>query len=175
MNDALTLLRQRSRRLNDKPIAVENREYILCWLQQALRAEQNPIIDAAIALGNEHNLPVVVYHGLDNRYPHASHRLHRFILEASQSLSQATAARGLRFCRYVRRPERLEEGLVYRLCERAAALVTDDMPTFVARYTAVFNGALGVARKHIEKTQSMVGFPQSPTEHCANALVPPSG
>jgi len=136
MNNAIDILRQRSRRLNDKPVMVEGREYILCWLQQALRAEQNPAIDAAIALGNEHDLPIVVYHGLDNRYPHASYRLHRFILEASQSLGEDIATRNLRFCRYVRRPEKLEKGLVYRLCERAAALVTDDMPTFVARWQA---------------------------------------
>lgn len=133
MNDSLSLLRQRTRNLNNCAVMPE-RAYILCWLQQALRAEQNPIIDVAIAMGNEYDLPVVVYHGLDNRYPHASHRLHRFVLEASQSLGEGIAQRGIRFCRYVRRPEKLEKGLVYRLCENAAALVTDDMPTFVARW-----------------------------------------
>ncbi|MEM1116930.1 MAG: deoxyribodipyrimidine photo-lyase [Bacteroidota bacterium] len=131
----LDLLRQRTRRLNDRAIP-DGRDYVLCWLQQALRAEQNPAIDAAIATGNALGLPVVVYHGLDNRYPYASHRLHRFILEASRELGAGVEARGLRFARYVRRPETLEQGLVYRLCERAAALVTDDVPTHVARWQA---------------------------------------
>lgn len=135
MPDALDLLRLRTRRLSEHRVA-EGADYVLCWLQQALRAEQNPIVDVAVALGNTLGLPVVVYHGLDNRYPYASHRLHRFILEASQSLGAGIEARGLRFCRYVRRDEKLEQGLVYRLCERAAALVTDDMPTYVARWQA---------------------------------------
>ncbi|MGB3541665.1 deoxyribodipyrimidine photo-lyase, partial [Rubrivirga sp.] len=134
MPDALDLLRQRTRRLNKH--AVPDADYVLCWLQQALRAEHNPAIDAAIAAGNEHGLPVVVYHGLDNRYPYASHRLHRFILEASRELGVGVEARGLRFVRYVRRPDKLEEGLVYRLCQRAAMLVTDDQPTYVARWQA---------------------------------------
>lgn len=134
MIGALDLLRQRTRRLNNHRIIPAGRSYVLCWLQQALRAENNPVIDAAIALGNEYNLPIVVYHGLDNRYPYASHRLHRFILEASQSLGVGIVTRGLRFCRYIRRTEKLEKGLVYRLCKDAAALVTDDMPTVVAKW-----------------------------------------
>ena len=132
--DALDLLRQRTRRLNTR--ALEGGDYVLCWLQQALRAEHNPAIDAAVAAGNEHGLPVVVYHGLDNRYPYASHRLHRFILESSRDLEAGVKGRGLRFIRYVRRPGKLEEGLVYRLCERAAMLVTDDQPAYVARWQA---------------------------------------
>ena len=135
MPDALDLLRQRTRRLNKHAVR-DGADYVLCWLQQALRAEHNPVIDAAIAAGNEHGLPVVVYHGLDNRYPYASHRLHRFILEASRDLEAGVAGRGLRFVRYVRRPDKLEEGLVYRLCERAAMLATDDQPAYVARWQA---------------------------------------
>ena len=131
---ALARLRQRTRRLNAHPI--DDGDYVLCWLQQALRADENPAIDAAIAAGNANGLPVVVYHGLDNRYPYASHRLHRFILEASRELATGVEARGLRFVHYLRRPEKIESGLVYRMCERAALLVTDDMPTYVARWQA---------------------------------------
>lgn len=68
------ILRLRTRRLNEHEVA-QGRDYVLCWLQEALRAEENPIIDAALAAGNEHGLPVVVYHGLVNLYPYASHRL----------------------------------------------------------------------------------------------------
>lgn len=128
-------LKQRTRRLNQKRMK-RGRQYVLCWLQQALRGVDNPIIDVAVCIGNELNLPVVVYHGLDNRYPHASLRLHRFILEASISLQQQVEKRRLRFCRYVRRDEKPEPRLVYRLAESAACLVTDDMPAFVARRQA---------------------------------------
>ena len=126
-------LLQRARQLNSKAPAPDSSGYVLCWLQQALRAEHNPIVEFAMAKGAAYNLPVVVYHGVDNRYTYASHRLHRFILEASVSLEQGIRARGVRFVRYVRRPDSLEQGLVYRLCERAACLVTDDEATYVAK------------------------------------------
>ena len=128
----LDLLRQRTRRLTDRDVD-EGADYVLCWLMQALRAEENPALDAAVALGNRLKKPVVVLHALENRYPHASHRLHRFILEASQELEAGVEARGLRLVRWVRREGESEVDLVARLAERAAAVVVDDVPTFVTR------------------------------------------
>ena len=129
----------RCRRLNDSPFRRRHADYVLCWLQQTLRGTANPVIDAAIALGDTLGLPVVVYHGLGRGYPHASHRLHRFILEASRSLERDVEARGLRFLRFV---ERLApdgdagKGLVYRLAERAGAVVLDEQAAFVGRWQA---------------------------------------
>ncbi len=138
MSDALNLLRRRTRRLTDRRIVSRGRDYVLCWLMQALRADENPALDAAVALGNERGLPVVVLHTLENRYPYASHRIHRFMLEASQELGPGVEARGLRFRRYVRQgptdgdaPGTVE--VAARLARRAAAVVVDDVPTFVTR------------------------------------------
>ena len=132
--DPLDLLRLRTRRLSDgRNVVSKGRDYVLCWLQQALRGEHNPIIDAAVAIGNERGLPVVVLHTLENRYPYASHRIHRFMLEASRELGPDVEARGLRFVRWVRRhdadPSTVE--VAGRLAERAAAVVVDDVPLFV--------------------------------------------
>ena len=131
--DALAALRLRTRRLT--PHAVRDGDYVLCWLMQALRADENPALDAAVALGNRLGLPVVVLHALENRYPYASHRLHRFILEASQELGPGVEARGLRFVRWIRREDRPEGevDVVARLAGRAAAVVVDAVPTFVTR------------------------------------------
>ena len=131
---AQAILDLRTRKLTDDYIISRGRDYVLCWLMQALRADENPVLDAAIALGNDRDLPVVVVHTLDDAYPWASHRLHRFILEASQELEGGVEKRGLRFARYVRR----EGGaasveVAARLAERAAAVVVDDVPTFVTR------------------------------------------
>lgn len=128
----LEILRQRTRRLTDHDVD-DSGAYVLCWLMQALRAEENPALDAAIALSNRLGKPVVVLHALENRYPYASHRLHRFILEASQELEAGVVERGLRFVRWVRREGESEVDLVARLAERAAAVVVDDVPTFVTR------------------------------------------
>lgn len=136
MTEAAPELRKRARRLNQVREKRRGADYVLCWLQQNIRAADNPAIDAAIAAGNRLNLPVVVYHALGQGYPHANARIHQFILEASRSLAPAVEARGLRCINYVERPAKLEKGLVYRLAARAAMIVTDDVPAFVARRQA---------------------------------------
>lgn len=124
----------RVRPLNGAPL--RDGPYILCWLQQALRAFDNPVIDAAVRLGNELGLPVLVYHGLREDYPFASDRLHRFALGASRDVARGCAERGLACVQYVDRAAKREKGLVYRLAAPAAALVLEDQPAFVAQWQA---------------------------------------
>ena len=47
----------RVRSLNACSVRTDGR-YVLCWLQQALRARDNPVIDAAICLANDLGLPM---------------------------------------------------------------------------------------------------------------------
>ncbi|UWR21265.1 deoxyribodipyrimidine photo-lyase [Sulfitobacter sp. S190] len=127
----------RVRALNDVPLNRKNgARYVLCWIQQTLWAWDNPVIDAAVELGNDIGLPVVVYHGVREDYPYASDRLHHFLLHASRDLQQGCDERGVRCVTYVERKRRHEKGLVYRLAEDAAAVFTDDHPVFVARAQA---------------------------------------
>ncbi|MDY7525843.1 deoxyribodipyrimidine photo-lyase [Sphingomonas sp. 10B4] len=123
----------RVRPLNDR-LPAQGGRYVLCWLQQALRACDNPVIDAAVRLGNALHLPVLVYHGVREDYPYASDRLHHFILRASIDLAEGCRQRGLACVQHVERAERREKGLVYRLGVAAAAIVVEDQPTFVARW-----------------------------------------
>lgn len=110
--------------------------YVLCWLQQALRAHDNPVVDAAVHLGNALGLPVLIYHGIREDYPYASDRLHRFILGASVDLAAGCRERGLTCVQHVDRAERREKGLVHRLAAEAATVVLEDQPTYVARWQA---------------------------------------
>jgi len=123
----------RVRALNDRMPDASGR-YVLCWLQQALRARDNPVIDAGIRLGNALGLPVLVYHGVREDYPYASDRLHHFILRASIDLGAGCRERGLACVRHVDRAGHREKGLVHRLGADAAAIVLEDQPTFVARW-----------------------------------------
>lgn len=132
--EAAPELRKRARRINEHPVKTDGADFVLCWLQQNLRANDNPIVDAAIAAGNKYRLPVVVYHALGQRYPHANRRIHQFILEAAATFADEFAARNLRFVAYVERPAKFEKGLVYRLANRAAMIVTDDIPAFAVRF-----------------------------------------
>lgn len=123
----------RVRVLNGRPPDLAGR-YVLCWLQQALRAHDNPVIDAAIRLGNALRRPVLVYHGVREDYPYASDRLHHFILGASRDLASGCLARGVACVRHVDRDGHREKGLAHRLGAEAAAIVLEDQPTFVARW-----------------------------------------
>lgn len=125
----------RVRSMNDQAIAPQAR-YVLCWLQQALRARDNPVIDAAVRLGNALGLPVLVYHGVREDYPYASDRLHHFILGASRDLGAGCRERRLACVQHVDRAGHREKGLVYRLGADAAGIVLEDQPTFVARWQA---------------------------------------
>lgn len=129
----------RVRALNSVPVrngARRGGTYVLCWLQQALRAHDNPAIDAAVSLGNQLGLPVLVYHGIRFDYPYASWRLHDFLVGASVELQRGCDARGLACANLIVRPDKPENGLVYRLAEDAALVVTDDQPLFVGRWQA---------------------------------------
>ncbi len=123
----------RVRSLNACSVRTDGR-YVLCWLQQALRARDNPVIDAAICLANDLGLPVLVYHGLREDYPYASDRLHRFILGASRDLARECRQRGLACVQHVEQADAREKGLVYRLAADSAAVIVEDQPTFVARW-----------------------------------------
>ena len=109
-------------------------DYVLCWLQQVLRADQNPLIEASLHIANALGLPVLVYHGMSQRYPHASDRLHTMLLGGSRDVAGGCARRGIRMVSHVVRPGHVEKGLVYRLAGRAALVVCEDHPTFVARW-----------------------------------------
>lgn len=121
-------------RLLKGAVAGQSPRYVLCWLQQALRGIDNPVIDAAIRLGNAADLPVLVYHGVREDYPFASDRLHRFILGASRDLARDCRTRGLACIQFVDRADKREPGLVYRLAAHAAAVVLEDQPSFVTQW-----------------------------------------
>lgn len=131
--DILADLRDRTRKLNSVEHNADGR-YVLCWLQQTLRAYDNPVIDAALAYANKRDLPVVVYHGMRQDYPHASDRLHYFLLGGSRDLQHGCDERGIRAVSYLETSDCIEKGLVYRLAETAHAVFAEDHPTFVARW-----------------------------------------
>jgi len=144
---------QRAVLLNAVPIRSDAR-YVLCWLQQTLRGHDHPTIDASVALGNRLGLPVLVYHGLRQDYPHASDRLHRFILGASRAMGKTLERRGIACVQYVEHADRRERGLVYRLAAHAAAVFVDEHATFVgAAQAKAFAARADVATIAVDATR----------------------
>lgn len=111
--------------------------YVLAWTQQTLRGRDNPLVEAALQAGRRLGLPVLVYHGLREDYPHASARLHRFIVGASREMAMTLAGRGIACVQHVEREGCRERGLVYRLAAQAAEVFVDEHYAFVPKTQAL--------------------------------------
>ena len=121
--------------LNDAPVETDGK-YVLVWLQQTLRGHDHPAIDAGVQIANELGIPALVYHGLREDYPHASARLHAFIIGASREMGRTLRERGIACVQHVERPSARVKGLVYKLADDAACVVTDAHATFVGHWQA---------------------------------------
>ena len=95
-------------------------------MQNAQRPNGNAALDAAIRLGNEHGVGVVVYFGLDRAVPHASARTFTFLLDGLRETLADIRARGVETLVRAEPPvegvARLASGL------KPVAVVTDFSP-----------------------------------------------
>ncbi|MEE4380371.1 MAG: FAD-dependent oxidoreductase, partial [Pseudomonadales bacterium] len=119
-------LRERTTALNRQPV-VESAAFVLYWMRTSVRGHENPALDAALLLGRSLGVPVFVYHALSERYPFASDRHHRFILEGARDVQAELAARGIGYAFHLERPGHRGDHLL-TLASRAAAVVTESFP-----------------------------------------------
>jgi deoxyribodipyrimidine photo-lyase len=104
---------------NDRDII--SGDYVLYWMQQSQRAEQNPALDLAIHEANRLKRPIIVVFGLYDAYPEANLRHYRFMLEGLQDVEAALSRKGIRFI--MRQGEPVE--VVLELGRRASLIVCD--------------------------------------------------
>ncbi len=83
----------RLKQLNDRP--VRPGRYVLYWMQQSQRAEENHALEFAIERANQCGVGVVVIFGLTADYPEANRRHYTFMLEGLQDSVEALARRGI--------------------------------------------------------------------------------
>jgi predicted NAD/FAD-dependent oxidoreductase/deoxyribodipyrimidine photolyase len=100
--------------------------FVLAWVCTALRADDNPLLDAARRAAAKHALPLLVYQGLTHRAWYASDRTHGFILEGARDLAEALAVQGIRYVLHVERGD--ERGALRRLAADAAMVFAEDFP-----------------------------------------------
>ncbi len=77
--DAKDIFFKRVQPLNEK--SIQPGDYILYWMQQSQRAEENHALAYAVEIANSRNLPVMVVFGLMDDYPDANLRHHTFMLQ----------------------------------------------------------------------------------------------
>mmetsp|Transcript_17637 Transcript_17637/g.37439 ORF Transcript_17637/g.37439 Transcript_17637/m.37439 type:complete len:647 (-) Transcript_17637:7-1947(-) len=112
--------RGRVRVLNDRP-SQPGAGYVLLWVQQDVRASCNHALELAIEEANRLDLPVLACYGLYERFPDATERAFRFLLEGLRDAAEGFAARGVHLvCRRMPPPE-----VVVSLASRAACVVVD--------------------------------------------------
>lgn len=121
----------RVRSLNDAPLR-KQAQYVLYWSQMNRRVTGNHALAHAIHLANQLKLPVLVYEALTCTYRQANRRLHTFILEGVPETARRLEKLGAGYCFYLRARRSHPNDTLYRLAEKAAAVVTDDYPTFIA-------------------------------------------
>ncbi|WP_442508544.1 FAD-dependent oxidoreductase [Novipirellula sp. SH528] len=120
-------LAERTRLLGDKHLTSEG-EFVLYWMRTAIRTEENPALNVAIEFANQLGLPLLVYHGLSERYPFASDRHHTFILQGARDVQMAFAKKSIAYALHIERNGHRGPHLK-SLAQRAAVVVTEDMPT----------------------------------------------
>ncbi len=119
-------LQERTRERNSSPL-VPHGEYVLYWMRTAVRAHENPALDAAIEVANQLEKPVFVYHAVSERYPFASDRHHTFILEGARDVSAALNARGIGYAFHCEREDHRGPHLE-TLASCACLVITEEMP-----------------------------------------------
>ena len=118
--------------LNTAPVR-SDRRYVLYWSQMNRRVEGNHALLYAVELANRLNLPVLVYEALTYGYEYANDRLHTFVLEAVPETERRLRKAGIGYVFYLRRNKTDPNNTLYTLARNAAAVVSDDYPTFIAR------------------------------------------
>lgn len=123
----------RVRRLNERPWQPGG--CVVYWMQQAQRAQDNPALQFACGQAQRLGVPVVVVFTLLRRYPEATLRHFRFMLEGLAETGQTLSARGIPLV--VRWGEPVP--VVLDLAQNAAGIVCDRayLPPLAAWRTAI--------------------------------------
>jgi len=114
---------------NDKPLRPHG-EYVLYWMIAARRTRCNFGLQRAVEQALDLGKPLVILESLRIDYPHASDRLHAFVLEGMADNARAIAGRSATYYPYVEPEPGAGRGLLAALGRHACAVVTDDSPAF---------------------------------------------
>ncbi len=96
-------------------------------MHHAVRADENPALDTAVALGTIMDCPLLVYQGLSGNHPFNSDRHHTFILEGARDVHFQLKERGIRHAFHLGQNPSIP-GPLRNLIDTASVVVTEDYP-----------------------------------------------
>ncbi|MGM0589686.1 MAG: hypothetical protein ACQETE_14785 [Bacteroidota bacterium] len=141
---------------NDHPPNTDG-EYVLYWMQIKRRLHYNFALEYAVDRANELGKPLLIYEGLNADYPWASKRPHQFILEGMAEHLEQQAEHGATYYPFVEQEAGEGKGLLYKLADWSALIISDEYPVFIMR-------------EHNERVSQRVGVPYITVD--SNGLIP---
>jgi deoxyribodipyrimidine photo-lyase len=140
----------RLRAANAAPVRPDG-AYVLYWMVAARRASWNFALDRAVERCRELGRPLLVLEALRAGYPHASDRLHAFVLRGMADNAAAFSRAGITYHPYAEPVAGAGRGLLEAVAARACAVVTDDSPAFfLPRMIAAVAGRLPVRLEAVD-------------------------
>ena len=107
-----------------------NGEFVLYWMIAARRLGWNFALDRAVDLATALGKPLVIVEALRCDYPHASDRLHRFVLDGMADNRRIASRTAALYYPYVEPDAGAARGLLDGALRRACVVVTDWYPAF---------------------------------------------
>jgi photolyase PhrII len=102
-------------------------QFVVYWMRMAVRDHDNPALDVAREAASALGVPLLIYHALSERYPHASYRHHLFILQGARDVARGMRDQGLSYSFHLERPGHRGPVLL-NLAQEAALVVTEAAP-----------------------------------------------
>ena len=104
--------------------------YILYWMTAFRRLDYNSALARAAELAREFGRPIVILEALRTGYPHASDRLHAFVIDGMAEHARVLRRSAVTYYPYVEPARGAGRGLLDALARDAVAVIADDYPCF---------------------------------------------
>ena len=115
--------------MNQAPVNPQG-DYVLYWMTANRRTKYNFALDRALHWVRDLNKPLLILEALRVDYPHASRRLHAFIVQGMSDNAEAAAAAGVGYYPYLEPYSGAGKGLLAALAAEACVVVADWSPVF---------------------------------------------
>lgn len=111
----------------DHKTSIQNSGPVIVWLKSSHRFHENPAIDVGRVLAHKNDLPLLVYHGIDERYPYSSLRHHNSLLDAAVDVSRLCEQNGIQHALHLAR-EGNRPSVMKDFSKSASIIITDLFP-----------------------------------------------
>lgn len=100
---------------------------VIVWLKSSFRTHEHPALDAGRIIADKFNLPMLVYQGIDERYPHANARHHNILLDAAVDMHHGCKKIGIDYAVHVARDGN-RPPVMKMFASTASLIITDLFP-----------------------------------------------